>query len=52
MSDYIFYQEAERNRILNQIKGLEFPPDWDGNKALQYIVRLISKDSVWDNGKQ
>jgi hypothetical protein len=41
--DYI--EDIIREKIANEIKYLELPPEWRPNEVIRYIVRKIEKNN-------
>jgi hypothetical protein len=41
--DYI--EDLVREKIANEIKYLELPPEWRPNEVIRYIVRIIEKNN-------
>jgi len=41
--DYI--EDLLREKIANEIKYLELPPEWRPNEVIRYIVRKIEKNN-------
>jgi hypothetical protein len=41
--DYI--EDLVREKIANEIKYLELPPEWRPNEVIRYIVRKIEKNN-------
>ena len=41
--DYL--DESHRKKIADEIRYLEFPPEWRPNEVIRYIVRIIEKNN-------
>jgi hypothetical protein len=41
--DYI--EDLVREKIANEIKYLELPPEWRSDEVIRYIVRIIEKNN-------
>jgi hypothetical protein len=41
--DYI--EDLVREKIANEIKYLELPPEWRPSQVIRYIVRIIEKNN-------
>ena len=48
MNELELNENAVIKKIVDEIEGLEFPPEWTGDDVLKYIVRKISRKYKWD----